>query len=66
MRGITLVASAKTICSLAVSTFPHELASFNVEELHAPSLTSATVICIAYFLGKIFNKENNKDEKRIK
>ena len=34
-----------------VSTFPQELASFNVELLHAPSLESATVIC-AELLGK--------------
>ena len=27
---------------------PHELASFKVELLHAPSLESATVICTAY------------------
>ena len=45
------MASAKTICSLVVSTLPHELASFKVELLHAPSLESATVIC-AELLGK--------------
>ena len=44
IKGKTLVASAKTICSLEVSTFPQELASFNVELLQAPSLVSATVI----------------------
>ena len=51
MSGNTLVASAKTICSFVVSTLPHELASFKVELLHAPSLESATVIC-AELLGK--------------
>ena len=45
------MASANTICSLVTSTLPHELASFNVELLHAPSLESATVIC-AELLGK--------------
>ena len=45
------MASANTICSLVRSTLPHELASFNVELLHAPSLESATVIC-AELLGK--------------
>ncbi len=34
-----------------ISTLPHELASFNVELLQAPSLLSATVIC-AELLGK--------------
>ena len=42
------MASANTICSFVTSTLPHELASFNVELLHAPSLESATVICTAY------------------
>ena len=37
-------ASANTICSFVTSTLPHELASFKVELLQAPSLVSATVI----------------------
>ena len=48
------MASAKTICSLEVLTLPHELASFKVELLQAPSLLSATVICMAYLCMSTF------------
>src|SRR3989338_449937 len=48
MTGRAVVASANTICSCTVLTFPHELASLSVDEEHAPSRTSATVICTAY------------------
>jgi len=39
-----MVASANTICSFTVSTFPQEQASLNVEPERAPSRSSATVI----------------------
>src|SRR5438270_13551140 len=46
--GRTLVASAKTICSIAVETLPQLAASCRVEDEQAPSRTSATVIWTAY------------------
>src|ERR1700738_313958 len=48
ISGTTVVASANTICSQVTSTLPQEQASFSVEDEHAPSRTSATVICTAY------------------
>src|SRR3954447_10840349 len=46
--GRTEVASANTICSIAVDTLPQLAASWRVEEEQAPSRTSATVIWTAY------------------
>jgi len=48
MSGTASVASEKTICSNAVSTFPQLDASLSVLPESAPSRTSATVTWMAY------------------